>query len=105
MESFPIVRGVGNLFWNLGFNQSAFLVTSFLDSLLPERIGLWLVGGLLPWLGLTLSSLCIDKIVFQAQKPRDLASRSPMPSHCLPGFIRCSETTSRAAPRMSHRRA
>ena len=36
METFPIVRGLGNLIWNLGFNQSAFLVTSFLDSLVPR---------------------------------------------------------------------
>ena len=56
IESFPIVRGLVHLILNLGFNQSAFLVTSFLDSLLPGRIGLWLVGGLLPWFGLTLST-------------------------------------------------
>jgi hypothetical protein len=55
IETFPVVRGVGNLILNLAFNQSAFLVTSLLDSLLPDRMGLWLVGGLLPWLGLTLS--------------------------------------------------
>jgi hypothetical protein len=54
-ETFPIVRGVGNLILNLGFNQSALLITSLVDTLLPERIGLWLVGGFLPWLGLTLS--------------------------------------------------
>ena len=52
LETFPLVPGLGNLLLNLGYNQSAFLVTSFLDTLLPDRIGLWLVGGLLPWLGL-----------------------------------------------------
>jgi hypothetical protein len=67
METFPIVRGLGNLILNLGFNQSAFLVTSFLDSLLPNRIGLWLVGGLLPWLGLTLSSYALVRL-FLARK-------------------------------------
>ena len=61
-ESYPIVRGLGNLILNLGFNQSAFLVTSFLDSLLPGRIGLWLVGGLLPWLGLTLSTYALIRL-------------------------------------------
>lgn len=63
METFPIVPGLGNLLFNLGFNQSAFLVTSFLDSLLPDRIGLWLVGGLLPWLGVTLSTYALIRLV------------------------------------------
>ncbi len=62
METFPIVRGLGHLILNLGFNQSAFLVTSLLDSLLPDRIGLWLVGGLLPWLGLTLSAYALLRL-------------------------------------------
>jgi hypothetical protein len=62
-ETFPIVRGVGNLILNLGFNQSAFLVTSLVDTLLPNRIGLWLVGGFLPWLGLTLSSYALVRMV------------------------------------------
>jgi hypothetical protein len=63
IETFPIVRGVGNLILNLGFNQSAFLVTSFLDGLLPQRIGLWLVGGFLPWLGLTLSTYAAARLL------------------------------------------
>ena len=70
MESFPIVRGVGNLIWNLGFNQSAFLVTSFLDSLLPERLGLWLVGGLLPWFGLTLSAYALLRLFSKRARRR-----------------------------------
>ena len=73
METFPIVRGLGNLILNLGFNQSAFLVTSFLDSLIPDRVGLWLVGGLLPWLGLTLSIYALLRLV-TARK----AQRSPL---------------------------
>ena len=63
IETFPIVRGVGNIILNLGFNQSAFLVTSLLDTLLPARIGLWLVGGLLPWLGLTLSTYAAVRLL------------------------------------------
>ena len=70
METFPIVRGLGNLIWNLGFNQSAFLVTSFLDSLVPQRIGLWLVGGFLPWLGLTLSTYALIRLLFKRRSPR-----------------------------------
>jgi hypothetical protein len=69
METFPIVRGVGNLILNLGFNQSAFLVTSLFDTLLPDRIGLWLVGGLLPWLGLTLSTYAACRLLM-AHKAR-----------------------------------
>lgn len=73
METFPIVRGLGNLLLNLGFNQSAFLVTSFVDGLLPDRIGLWLVGGLLPWLGLTLSTYALLRLVVTRR-----AQRSPL---------------------------
>ena len=70
MQTFPIVPGLGNLIWNLGFNQVAFLVTSFLDSLLPQRIGLWLVGGLLPWLGLTLSTYALIRLFFKRRGRR-----------------------------------
>ena len=70
MQTFPIVRGLGNLIWNLGFNQSAFLVTSFLDSLLPQRIGLWLIGGLLPWLGLTLATYALIRLFFRRRSRR-----------------------------------
>jgi hypothetical protein len=83
IETFPIVRGVGNLILNLGFNQSAFLVTSLLDTLLPERIGLWLVGGLLPWLGLTLSSYAAVRLL-TARKvrrtPLEIAYAISMPA-------------------------
>ena len=70
METFPIVRGLGNLMLNLGFNQSAFLMTSVLDSLLPDRVGLWLVGGLLPWLGLTQSVYALARLLFVRQAGR-----------------------------------
>ena len=70
METFPIVRGLGNLMLNLGFNQSAFLVTSVLDSLLPDRVALWLVGGLLPWLGLTQSVYALTTLLFVRQTTR-----------------------------------
>ena len=70
IQTFPIVPGLVNLIFNLGFNQSAFLVTSFLDSLLPQRIGLWLVGGLLPWLGLTLSTFALLRLFFKRRRRR-----------------------------------
>ena len=57
--TFPIVPGLGNLLPHLGFNQSAFLVTSFVDSLGPDLWGYSLLGGVLPWLGLTLSGFAL----------------------------------------------
>ena len=53
--AFPIVPGLGNLLLHLGFNQSAFLVPAFLDSLGPHLWAYSLLGGIFPWLGLTLS--------------------------------------------------
>jgi hypothetical protein len=70
MQTFPIVRGLGNLMVNLGFNQSAFLMTSVLDSLLPDRVGLWLIGGLLPWLGLTQSVYALARLLFVREAGR-----------------------------------
>ncbi len=57
--TFPIVPGLGNLLLNLGFNQSPFLVASLFDSLGPHLWGYSLLGGLLPWLGLTLSGFAL----------------------------------------------
>ena len=54
-KAFPIVPGLGNLLLHLGFNQSAFLAPAFLDSLGPRLWSYSLLGGVLPWLGLTLS--------------------------------------------------
>jgi hypothetical protein len=53
--AFPVVPGLGNLLLHLGFNQSAFLVPAFLDSLGPHLWAYSLLGGVFPWLGLTLS--------------------------------------------------
>jgi hypothetical protein len=83
LETFPLVPGLGNLLLNLGYNQSAFLVTAFLDSLLLDRIGLWLVGGLLPWLGLTLSAYALVRLLSarRAQRPPlELAYAVSMPA-------------------------
>ena len=57
--TFPIVPGLGNLLLNLGFNQSPFLVASLFDSLGPHLWGYSLLGGFLPWLGLTLSGFAL----------------------------------------------
>jgi hypothetical protein len=57
--TFPIVPGLGNLFLNLAFNQSAFLVASFFDSLGPHLWGYSLLGGVLPWIGLSLSIISL----------------------------------------------
>ncbi len=53
--AFPIVTGLGNLFLNLAFNQSPFLVASLFDSLGPHLWGYSLLGGVLPWMGLSLA--------------------------------------------------
>ncbi len=48
---------------HLALNQSAFLVIALVDSLIPNRWGVFLVGGFLPWLGLTLSLFAILRLV------------------------------------------
>ena len=55
ITTFPIVPGLGNLFLNLAFNQSPFLVAAFFDLLGPHLWGYSLLGGVLPWIGLSLS--------------------------------------------------
>ena len=61
-EGFPIVPGLVNVQEHLAFNQSAFLVIALIDSLVPNRWGLLLVGGFLPWLGLTLSAYALARL-------------------------------------------
>jgi hypothetical protein len=59
LQTFPIVPGLGNLLLNLGYNHSAFLVTSFLDSLLPPDrplVGRWIVALAGPYS----CGLCVD---------------------------------------------
>lgn len=53
MASYPIVPGLANVQGHLGFNQPGFLTTSFFDAILPDRWGIFLIGGILPWLGLS----------------------------------------------------
>jgi len=53
IATYPIVPGLANLQGHLGFNQPGFLVTALLDAILPERWGIFLIGGILPWMGLT----------------------------------------------------
>jgi hypothetical protein len=59
ITTFSIVPGLGNLFLNLAFNQSPFLVASLFDSLGSHLWGYSLLGGVLPWLGLTLSGFAL----------------------------------------------
>jgi hypothetical protein len=66
IQTFPIVPGLANVQDHLGFNQSAFLPTSLFDSLVPNRWGLLLVGGFLPWLGLTLSVFALLRLAVDA---------------------------------------
>jgi len=52
IASYPIVPGLANLQGHLGFNQAGFLTTALLDAVLPGRWGIFLIGGVLPWVGL-----------------------------------------------------
>ena len=73
IESFPIVPGLANVQDHLGFNQSAFLPISLFDSLTPDRWGLFLVGGILPWLGITLSLFAILRLAIASLRHDDSA--------------------------------
>jgi hypothetical protein len=64
-QSFPIVPGLVNLQEQLAFNQNAFLITSLFDSLVPNRWGIFLIAGFLPWLGLTLSLFALVQLILR----------------------------------------
>ncbi len=72
-QSFPIVPGLANVQDHLGFNQSAFLPISLFNSLISDRWGLFLVGGILPWLGITLSLFAILRIAMATLRRDDRA--------------------------------
>jgi hypothetical protein len=84
--AFPIVPGVGNVLLHLGFNQSAFLVPAFLDSLGPHLWAYSLLGGVFPWLGLTLSvfalvqGLCALFVVRRRLEPIEKAYAISLPA-------------------------
>ena len=72
-QNFPIVPGLANVQDHLGFNQSAFLPTSLFDSLLPDGWGLFLVGGILPWLGITLSLFALLRLAIASLRHENRA--------------------------------
>jgi hypothetical protein len=87
-EGFPIVRGLVNVQEHLAFNQSAFLVTALVDSLVPNRWGLFLVGGFLPWLGLTLSLFALVRIAaFKVRKAEGTTPIEVAYAVSLPAWI------------------
>ncbi|HEY5954014.1 MAG TPA: hypothetical protein VIT18_06595 [Terrimicrobiaceae bacterium] len=65
-EEFPIVPGLVNVQEHLALNQSVFLVIALVDSLVPNRLGIFLVGGFLPWLGLSLSLFAATRLILLA---------------------------------------
>ena len=101
LEGFAIVPGLANVQDHLGFNQSAFLATSLFDSLMPNRWGLFLVGGILPWLGLTLSLFAIIRLAFlrfvrdDNAQPVEVAYAVSLPAWI---FIFVGADTSSASP-------
>jgi hypothetical protein len=72
-QSFPIVPGLVNLQEQLAFNQNAFLLTSLFDSLVPNRWGIFLIAGFLPWLGLSLSVFAIARLLLMRFRKRESA--------------------------------
>ena len=101
IEGFAIVPGLSNVQDHLGFNQSAFLATSFFDSLMPHRWGLFLVGGILPWLGLTLSLFAMVRLALsrfvreEHTQPIEVAYAVSLPAWI---FIFVGGDTSSATP-------
>ena len=85
-QIFPIVPGLVNLQEQLAFNQNAFLITSLFDSLVPNRWGIFLIGGFLPWLGLTLSLFALVRLILrcwqkdQSAPPIEIAYAASLPA-------------------------
>jgi len=73
-EEFPIVPGLVNVQEHLALNQSVFLVTALVDSLIPNRWGIFLVGGFLPWLGISLSLFATVRLVILAFRKEKAAT-------------------------------
>ncbi len=99
-ETFPIVRGLVNLQPHLGFNQSAFLVASVFDSLAPNRWGIFLIGALLPWLGLSLSAFAMLRMAIflfrrEAGPPIEIAYAVSLPAWI---FVSLGSNISGASP-------
>ena len=73
-EEFPLVPGLVNVQEHLALNQSVFLVIALVDSLLPHRWGIFLVGGFLPWLGLTLSLFALARLIVDVLRKKNSAT-------------------------------
>jgi hypothetical protein len=101
IESFPIVPGLVNLQPHLGYNQSAFLLTSLVDTLVLNHGGISFVGGLLPWLGFLLSLFAIMRLAFgqfakkPAAQPIEIAYAISLPAWI---FVLVSGNSSSASP-------
>ena len=78
IATYSIMPGLANVQGHLGFNQSGFLFTALLDAILPERWGIFIVGGILPWLGLTLALFSLFRLGLHAigklEAPRPVRS-------------------------------
>jgi hypothetical protein len=88
IETYPIMPGLANVQGHLGFNQPGFLFTALLDSILPERWGIFIVGGILPWLGLTLALFSLFSVGLHAMGKLDAPRPLTLAYACsLPAWI------------------
>ncbi len=87
-EGFPIVPGLVNVQEHLALNQSAFLVIALVDSLVPNRWGILLVGGFLPWLGLTLSLFALVRLAaFKLRRDKSASSLEVAYAVSMPAWL------------------
>lgn len=88
IATYPVVPGLANVQGHLGFNQPGFLITALLDGILPERLGIFLTGGILPWLGLTLALFSLFSLGLHAIRKVEAPRPMTMAYACsLPVWI------------------
>ena len=88
-ETFSIVRGLVNLQPHLGFNQSAFLVTSVFDSLVPNRRGIFSHRrhpAMAGTFAIVVRHSSYSSFTVSEEAPARVRLRWPTPYPCLHGF-------------------
>ena len=93
-QTFPIVPGLVNVQEQLAFNQNAFLITSLFDSLVPNRWGIFLIAGFLPWLGLSLSMFAIVRLFLRFWRSGSAPAMEIAYAISLPAWLSTLATSS-----------